>query len=141
MKKLFYGLRYGSKGFVFTLDIALAVFILMGFLVVSAFYISRTNEESLSHIQMERTGSDILAVMVYNGALESLSVDTMKTSLNMLLPPNYHARIKITGEALSGPLMAETSLLPSQNEFIVASEHAFLKEGRFYKAKIYMWLK
>ncbi|MBS3125969.1 hypothetical protein J4453_00810 [Candidatus Woesearchaeota archaeon] len=141
MKKPSCALRFGNKGFVFTLDVAIAVFILVGILAISSFYISRTNEESLSRIQMERTGSDILALVDYNGALESLSTDTLRTSLNVLLPANYHARIEISGGSLEGAIVTETSLLPFQNEFIVTAERSFLKDGQFYKAKIYVWLK
>lgn len=99
MKKLFLDSKYGkrTKGFILSLDISIAVFVSFILIAVSVYYVSLANEETLSRIQMVRTGSDILTMMDYKGVLDRLSKAEIQNKMKVLLPPGYQMRMIIRG--------------------------------------------
>lgn len=71
-KKQSWNLRSGNrKGFILSLDAAIAVMIVFIFIAVSTFYIAKANEETLSRVQVVRAGSDIMNVLDRENVFET----------------------------------------------------------------------
>ena len=140
MKKRLWSLSSGNKGFVFSFDIMMAVLIVMLILAAATFYATKATEDSLSNLQMTRTGSDILAVMDYDGVLKTLSTSSIEESLNELLPTNYNMRIEIKGKTF-GPVIVETTSETPQDRFVGSGKRMFNVNADFYIARYWIWLK
>ncbi|MEA2036064.1 MAG: hypothetical protein U9O94_01040 [Nanoarchaeota archaeon] len=130
-----------NKGFVFTLDATLAVVILIPLLAFSAFYITKAGGESVSKLQTIRIGGDVLAVLDYDGTLDTLSVESIEIGLNRILPINYHMRINVKCEN-QGPIIVETTDVFPKNRFIGAGKRVFIANTDEYcVADFRIWLK
>lgn len=57
-----------SKGFIFALDAAIAVAVIIIMLIDSSYYFSTASRESLSHVQVARLSADALAMVDYLGS-------------------------------------------------------------------------
>ncbi len=139
MKKPQLILSYGNKGFIFTLDIAIATFLVIAFLAAGGYYISK-GTEPLPRLQMVRTGYDIIAVLDYSGALDSLDRDIINNELIEMLPPNYEMRLEINGTHPSS-IIIETSSIPEGKKFVAAGKRFFVSGNYYETAKFYIWLK
>src|SRR3989344_5482781 len=96
------------KGIIFALDASLAVSVVIIILINSSYYFSTSSKESLSQLQPVRIGSDIIAILDFQGnfdyALDPLqnletNGDTIpQSALNVssYLPKNYAMYYTIT---------------------------------------------
>lgn len=132
-------LGYGNKGFIFTLDMTIAVFLVMTILFAATYYTSKV-AEPLSRLQMIRTGYDIIAVLDYSGALASLDGNEIKGNLMKILPPNYEMRLAVNGTD-SGSIIVETSEMPEGKRFVGTGKRFFVSENYYGVVKFYVWLK
>ena len=130
---------YGNKGFVFTLDIAIAAFLVITILAAASYYASK-GTDPLPRLQMVRTGYDIIAVLDYNEDLASLDTTTIEDSLMEILPPNYEIRLEITGTAPDS-IVIETNEMPEGKKFIATGKRFFVSEDYYETAKFYIWLR
>ena len=141
MKKQSWNLRFGNKAFIFSLDIIVAITIVMSLLVVSVFYVSKAGSDSVSKLQTVRIGADVLALLDYNGTLDTLSSDQMDVGLNSILPINYHMRISANCMGQS-PIVAETTDDYPTNRFVGAGKRVFVTPSNQYCIANYeIWLK
>lgn len=140
MEKRSWSLGLGNKAFIFSFDAMLAVLLVTLLLLVGNFYATKSSEYSLSRLQMIRTGSDILALLDYDGTLQPLSAPTIEVGLNELLPTSYHMRIEIRGKEF-GPLVVETSSETPNDRFIGSGKRMFNVNAESYIARYWIWLK
>src|SRR3989344_1911872 len=93
------------KGIIFALDAALAVSVVIIILINSSYYFSTSSKESLSQLQPVRIGSDIIAVLDYQGNFDYAFANDLEShedipvsSLNVsdYLPKNYAMRFTIS---------------------------------------------
>ena len=141
MKKQLLNLRFGNKAYIFSLDVIIAVIIVMAVLIVSTFYITKAGGESVSKLQTVRVGSDILALFDHDGTFDNLSVDKIEVELNRVLPINYHMRIKLNCIG-KDPLVVETTDIFPKDRFIGSGKRVFVTNSSDYCiADINIWLK
>ncbi|MBI4448045.1 hypothetical protein HY643_03625 [Candidatus Woesearchaeota archaeon] len=134
---------FGNKGFVLSMDAAVAISIVIVVLVISSFYLSRS-EDSLPKVQMMKTGSDIIAVLDNEGFLQSSNATDIKGEINDLLPPAYNMRVSINGTFLSQALIIETGTEPVGATFIGGGKRFFVitsPSPGYGIIKFWIWLK
>jgi hypothetical protein len=88
---------FGKKAFVFALDAAFAVLLVMLVLSITSYYVGKANIDPLPKLQMTRVGYDIVRLLDSNNSLDTLDESTIENDLSNLLPENYEMYIKITG--------------------------------------------
>ena len=87
---------YGNKGVIFTLDVTIAIFIVIIALATTTFYLTRLNQQTISDLSTLRFGSDRLTIMNHQGSLGYISVDAMSNLLDLLRGSSpYGVRIEI----------------------------------------------
>lgn len=139
MKKQLWISGYGNKGFIFTLDIAIAVFLVITIFLVANYYAVK-GTEPLSRLQMVRTGYDLLAVLDYSDALASLDSTIIENALMEILPVNYEIRLEITG-TYPNSIIIETSSISEGRKFVATGKRFFVSGDYYETAKFYIWLK
>ena len=141
MKKQSWNLHFGNKAFIFSLDIIIAIIVVMSLLMVSTFYVTKAGGESVSKLETIRIGSDVLALLDYNGTLNSLSVGNIEVELNRILPINYHMRIAANCEG-EGSIVVETIDTSPTDRFIGGGKRVFVTNtGKYCIASYSIWLK
>lgn len=140
MKRQFCYLNFGNKGFVLTLDAALAVIVVTMLLFVAVFYVGKA-EDKLSNLQIVRTGSDILTVLDNNGALASLDEDIILDDLNALLPPYYNMRIIFNGTFSQDSIIIETASEIADDKFVGSGKRFLVVNNGFATAEYWIWSK
>jgi len=139
MRKQPWILGYGNKGFIFTLDAAIAVFLVI-IISLAANYYAAKGTEPLSRLQMVRTGYDLIAVLDNSGVLVSLDSALIENSLIEILPVNYEMRLEITG-TYPDQIVIETSSIPEGKKFVATGKRFFVSGGYYETAKFYIWLR
>jgi len=139
MRKQSWILGYGNKGFIFTLDAAIAVFLVM-IIFLAANYYATKGTEPLSRLQMVRTGYDLIAVLDNSGVLVSLDSALIENSLIEILPVNYEMRLEITG-TYPDQIVIETSNIPEGKKFVATGKRFFVSGDYYETAKFYIWLR
>ncbi len=81
--------RLGKRGFIFTLDIAIAFTIFVLFLVLISYLFSRAPEDPAVDVQMQRVANDIITVMDKSNSLQTFDKSKIEDSLKSLAPPQY----------------------------------------------------
>jgi hypothetical protein len=84
-----------KKGYIFTLDAAFAVIIVTVLLFMVYNYSITSYSSAVDPLPIRRLASDIVAVLDYNGVLDTLDEGTIESELNQLLPPNMNMSITI----------------------------------------------
>ena len=140
MKRRFCSLSFGNRGFVLTLDAALAAIVVIMLLSVAVFYVGKA-EDKLSNLQTVRTGSDILTVLDNNGALASLDHDIILEELNAIIPPYYNMRIVMNGTFSPEGIIVETASEIAGDNFIGSGKRFVVVNNGFATAEYYIWSK
>lgn len=146
MKKQSWNFHYGNKGFVFLLDTAIAILLTFILLTTAYYYVIKSEESTLSNLQIARTGSDILAVLDYGDMLKPIAYQLqIKNKMNNLLPKNYDMKIEIDydcvcSSAMSHPTCSSFETTQScQGSFSIGNEppnDRFVASGnRFFVRK------
>ena len=141
MRKRLLNLHFGDKAFVLSLDVIIAIIVVISILVVSTFYITKAGGESVSNLQTIRMGGDVLALLDYDGTLDTLSVEDIEIELNRILPINYHMRIKVKCRG-QDPIIVETTAMFPKDRFIGGGKRIFVTNtGKYCAAYFSIWLK
>ena len=137
-----WNLKLGNKGFIFTLDMIIAMTFTIIVLVLANYYV-RTGEDVFPQIQIEQTGSDISALLDHSGVLDGLVELDIESSLANLLPINYDMHINITTKNgirldIGNDLPDDKSIISGKRIFVITeseviTDHAFLQ--------YWIWLK
>ena len=147
VKMLFCNSRFGknNKGFILSLDILIATFLAFIVITISVYYVGLADDETLSSLQLLRTGSDILAVMDYEKTLNSLDKIEIQNKMDILLPPNYGMLVSINGTFPQRTLMLESTTEPVSNKFVVGGKRSFVIYNEtneyFATADFLIWIK
>lgn len=143
MKQESWNLRSGNKkGFILSLDAAIAVTIVFIFLTISAYYVGKANEDPLTRLQMIRSGSDIIEVLDQKGSFETLTQKEIADKISSILPPAYEMRLRINGTFPQQIITAETTNETAGKQFIVSGERNLViynETGNYY-ATINYWM-
>ena len=141
MKRQLWNLRFGNKAFIFSLDVVIAIFVVMSLLVVSTFYVTKAGGESVSKLQTIRLGYDMLALLDYDNSLDTLSAGVIETELNRILPINYHIKIRANCKDRDDVVVETTDAFPN-NRFIGSGRRVFISNaGDYCIADFNIWLK
>ncbi len=96
---------YGSKGFVFSVDIAIGLVIVASILAMSSVYILSSEKSGISEIALRKTGSDIIAVMDYEGVLGTYNKTAIEGNLSSLIPFNMNMSMVINKYDTNGDFL------------------------------------
>ena len=88
-------------GFVFSMDIIIAVGFALLLLIIAQGFLS-VSEDPSSLLQAGRMGSDIVAALDHQVALDTLDEDEIADALEELVPGNYRMRLEIITEGGEG---------------------------------------
>jgi len=134
-----------KKGFILSLDAAIAVTVVFIFLAVSAYYVGRANEDPLIRLQMIRAGSDVVAVLDQRGMFETLDQKEMSDEIASILPPAYEMRLRINGTFPQEIFTVETTNETESRQFVVSGERNLMlynETGNYFGTiQYWMWLK
>ena len=100
--------RLMRRGIVFSLDAAIAITVVLILLINTAYYFSTASRESISQLQLIRTGSDIINIMDMSGDLRKTvindygrspsmnpAISESEVNVSRYLPENYEMRVEI----------------------------------------------
>jgi len=146
MKKQSWNLRFGNKkGFILSLDAAIAVIVVFIFIAVSSYYVAKANEDPLTRLQMIRAGSDIITLLDHQGIFETLTQTEISDEISSTLPPVYEMRLRVNGTFPQEILTVETTNETAGKQFIVSGERNLVlynETGNYYATVKYrMWQK
>ena len=128
--------RCGNKAFIFSLDIFLALIIVLLFLFAALFFGLNINEENFAIIQQTKFADDAFSVMDYNKRFDSLNKNIIKNSIKNVFPDNYNVSFRIECENKIIEDMHNIS-----NTFIVSGERAIVTEQMDYcKMRYWLWI-
>lgn len=144
MKKESWNLCFGNKkGFILSLDAAIAVVIVFIFIAVSAYYVGKANEDPLTRLQMIRAGSDIITILDQSGTFENLTQTGISDEIKTILPPVYEMRLRVNGTFPQQILTVETTSETLEDKFVVSGERTlalYNETGNYYATvKYWMW--
>lgn len=86
---------FSKKGFVLTLDITIAVFVFILLITAAHRHVANAEANRISNVQMVAAASDIVAMLDYGGALQTLDKKKIESAMNDLLPQNCMMLLKI----------------------------------------------
>jgi len=84
-----------KKGFIFSLDATMAVFMLVFVLLATSFMLEQSSTDSLSQLQATRIGKDALAVLDKEGDLQSFNGTRIEAKLAAMLPLGNSMHLKV----------------------------------------------
>ncbi|MFC1755077.1 hypothetical protein ACFL96_17070 [Thermoproteota archaeon] len=87
--------RLSRRAFVLSLDILIAVFVTLLVLTAAHMQIMNSEFRQLSHASLTAAGSDIVEMLSYSGALQTLDSNMIESEMKDLLPLNYEMMLKI----------------------------------------------
>ncbi|MEK6852340.1 MAG: hypothetical protein AABX59_00525 [Nanoarchaeota archaeon] len=128
-----------KKAQIFSIDAAIALFIVAIILTASLFYVIRS-KEILPELQVSRVGYDIVAVLDHEGILQTLDQDKIAVELNKTIPVNYEMRLTLVGEF--EPLEVGSEL--QKERFISSGKRIFVinsTDAKFGIAAFWIWTK
>ena len=131
----------GNKAFVFSLDIIVAVVVVVSILAASTFYVAKAGSESVTNLHTVRVGSDVLALLDHDGILDNLSIENIEINLNRVLPINYQMRTLVN--CIGGDQIAvETTDIFPQDRFVGNGKRVFVTNtSKYCIADFSIWLK
>ena len=95
-----YNSSYGNKGVIFTLDVTIAIIIIVIALATTTFYVTRLNQQTISDLNTLRFGSDVLTIMDHQGL--GYGITSTAGLLNMLRRSGSQYSIRIEIKCDSG---------------------------------------
>lgn len=90
------GCRGRARGFVFSIDATLALFLLVFTLITVSFLSVQAEDNPYSRLQVVRSAKDMLAVMGHQGVLASGNQTLIDSTLNSTLPISVGAHIQVS---------------------------------------------
>lgn len=133
--------QYGNKkGYILTLDAALALVIATIIFLVSGYFAVLVGGERISPLHISNTGNDVLAVLHHKGTLATLDEAAIQSNMTALLPVQFDMMINLNSS--SDSYTAATSSVIPNATFIASGERFFISNtGSNYHATFKIWLK
>ena len=88
--------RFGSKGFVFTLDALFAVMVAITMISGTFLMVSGAQKDYTHQLQISQIAIDTLVVLDEMGVLESHNKTEIRGAMTQVMPYNYGARLRVT---------------------------------------------
>lgn len=85
----------GSKGFVFSLDAALALLLVLGTFFAANFFVFEAQTEGWSRLSIKRQAEDIMFLLDRTQTLQSLDSETVQNFVDDILTNNLQMHIDI----------------------------------------------
>ncbi len=126
--------RCGNKGFIFSLDIFLALVIVLLFIFASMFFGLNQNDDNFAIIQQTKIADDAVSVMDYNKRFDSLDKNIIISNIDRVLPDNYNMSFRIE---CKNKIIEHVN--NKSNEFIVSGERVIVTSKMDY-CKMRYWL-
>jgi hypothetical protein len=102
-----------GKGFIFSLDATMAIFMLVFIILATGFMLEQAETDSFSQLQSSRVGKDALAILDKEGDLQSFNQTRIEEKLSSILPHGHSMRIVVETYYYDNG----TFFFISQNEF------------------------
>ena len=128
-----------NKGFIFTLDMILAIFIILLVLSVSHFFTAQSTEDKLALIQSASAVSDTIAYLDFNGTLKTRDKTLLSTTMNGILPSTFDTRIQITSS--TNEMILDIGNEIPKGVFITAGKRYFQTDNGYAVARYWLWQK
>jgi len=131
------------KAFIFSLEMAFAVFLVTTIMLVSGYYSTKQSDDPLIKLQILRTAEDIIAIMDYNNTLTTFNPQAIQTQLEQLSPISYQMKITINGTFTQNGGYIETNQTLPNDRFIIAGNRVVVSQDAsgFGVVKYYIWLR
>jgi len=84
------------KGYALTIDVTFGSVLVIFMLVAATSYTLSSYTSGIGDVSMKRIATDVIAVLDYNGTLDTLDENTIRSGINSLLPPNLEMGVNIT---------------------------------------------
>lgn len=129
-----------KKGVVLSLDAAIAVVIVSIIVIIATTYITKSNNDYTSRMQLVKIGSDIITVLDYDGALNALNSDVISSKMNNILPIGYNMKIRI--ETNSSIVVETTGVIP-EDRYVFAGRKLLVitnsTDASYATARFWVW--
>lgn len=139
MKKQYLNsLSKNKKGIVFTLDVTIAMIVILSTLAISTFLVVKTTKDPLVNVQSVKIGSDFVNLLERQGYLNNPNGLSIENYINNTLPPQYEMRL----EGLGGGTCDFVSGIDAPEEKPITSGKSFFATTNDYcSLKFKIWLK
>ena len=134
-----------KKGFILTLDATIALIIVISILLVANIYINKSKSPSLSKLQLNKAGSDVLLQLKYQGVLDTFDISKINYNKSSTLSAGYDMKvdlIQVTGGnpsiVVGNPIPSTSNLGSGRMIFIISNGN--IVRG-YYTARYYIWPK
>ncbi len=136
-----------KKGIVFTLDVTIALILVIAILLLANFYINKAKGPALAKLQLVKRGSDILLQLNQQNVLDTLDPAKISYNLTNTIPRTYDMSLLIYNITLYAPgytisignPIPETSRLGSGKMVFALSEGKIIRG--YYTVRYYIWPK
>ena len=136
MKKTL-NLHCGNKGFIFSLDIFMAIIVITLSITASLLFIFRANDNNISLLQETKIADDITSVLDYNKKFDSLNKNTIISNINSVIPQNYNMSFRIECQ---NKIIQNIGQIPST--FVASSERVIVTDNLdFCIMRYWLWAK
>ena len=126
----------GNRAFIFSLDVFLALIIVLLFIFASLFFGLNMNEENFAVIQHTKIADDAFSVMDYNKRFDSLDKNIIRNNIGKVLPDNYNASFRIECE---NKIIEDIN--GRNNTFIVSGERVIVTDEMDYcRMRYWLWI-
>lgn len=129
-----------KKGVVLSLDTSIAVIIVSIIIIISTTYITKSNNDYTSRMQLVKTGADIMTILDYNEVLNTMDSNKIASRMNQTLPVGYYMKVRI--ETNDSRIIETPGLIPD-DRFIGTGRKLFAitnKTNTVYAiARFWIW--
>lgn len=127
----------GNKGAIFSIDVALAFFIVAIILFTSAYYAGRENQDYLANLQMYKAGNDVVTILDYKNVLNTTDNNTLESLMKNLTTVNYNMKIRI--EDKTGALIIMTNDTVPTESLVISGERPIMRDSTQALVRFWIW--
>ncbi|MBI5391984.1 hypothetical protein HZB00_03190 [Candidatus Woesearchaeota archaeon] len=138
MKAQHWTLFSGNKGFVFTLDMVIAIFVLLFIATITAFNVSQANEDKLVNVQLTAYMNGALTILDEKGILQTGNSTLISNAFTPMIPAAYDFRLQIVYK--QSPTVILGNEIP-KGTFIGTGKYYFASQTDLGVAKFFVWRK
>ena len=133
----------GGKGMILTLDMVIATFLFIFLASTSLYYVSQTDSESLSSVNMLRLTYDLMDALDRDGTLQSFDYAEIREGILSKRPVSYDYRLLIYQQGYQSPVVVvETSTEMNEQQFIGTGKYFFVSQNQTAgMVSFWVWVK
>src|SRR3989344_1171538 len=139
MKKQYFNFSLKNKrGFIFTMDVAIALVIVFIILTAAATFVTRSNKDPFPNLQLLKYGADVSRILDYQELLKSPSEIAISNKIQATVPTYYS--IELIGSG-SGSCSFYAGEAPQSTKSITSGKYYFNSENDTCTLTYKLWLK